>query len=41
MEEEVVVGEAVEEGGGRGRALAKEMGGKKNTIDKSLSQSKR
>lgn len=36
MEEEVVVGEAVEEGG-----LAKEMGGKKNTIDKSLSQSKR
>lgn len=40
MEEEVVVGEAVEEGGG-GRALAKEMGGKKNTIDKSLSQSKR
>lgn len=39
MEEEVVVGEAVEEGGGR--ALAKEMGGKKNTIDKSLSQSKR
>lgn len=38
MEEEVVVGEAVEEGGG---GLAKEMGGKKNTIDKSLSQSKR
>lgn len=38
MEEEVVVGEAVEE---RGGGLAKEMGGKKNTIDKSLSQSKR
>lgn len=37
MEEEVVVGVAVEDGGG----LAKEMGGKKNTIDKSLSQSKR